>query len=86
MIQKQKETKKRSKPKREDQIAKSFDEKQGKNLNSENEPPITKLQCKHYYQECKRVMNKTWDLMSEIDSVGEEEGIMVPSNFKTYTI
>ena len=31
-------------------------------------------------------MNKTWDLVSKIDSVGEEEGITVPSNFKTYTI
>ena len=31
-------------------------------------------------------MNKTWDLVSKTDSVGEEEGIMVPSNFKNYTI
>ena len=31
-------------------------------------------------------MNKTWDLVLEIDSVVEEEGIKVPSNFKTYTI
>ena len=31
-------------------------------------------------------MNKTWDSMSETDSVEEEEGIMVPSNFKTYTV
>ena len=31
-------------------------------------------------------MNKKWDSVSETNSVGEEEGIMVPSNFKTYTI
>ena len=55
-------------------------------MNSENEPPTTKLERKHYYQECERVMNKTWDFCSETDSVREEEGIMVPSIFKTYTI
>ena len=76
----------RSKPKRTNHIARSLDEKQGKTLNSANEPPTTKLECKHYYQECKRVMNKTWDLVSETNSTKEEEGIMVPSNFKTYTI
>ena len=81
MIQKQKETKKRSKPKRASNIAKSIDEKQGKTLNTTNETPTTKL-----VQECKRVMNKTWDSVSETDSVEEEEGITVPSNFKTYTI
>ena len=31
-------------------------------------------------------MKKTWDSVSESDSVEEEEGIMVPSNFKTYTV
>ena len=31
-------------------------------------------------------MNKTWDSVSETDSVEEEEGITVPSNFKTYTV
>ena len=85
-IQKQNENKKRSKPKRAGNLAKALDEKQGKTLNSENEPHTTKLERKHYYQECKRVMNKTWDSVSETDSVEEEEGIMVPSNFKTYTI
>ena len=86
MIQKQKETKKRSKQKRANHIAKSLDEKQGKTLNTTNEPPTTKLECKHYYQECRRVMDKTWDLVSETDSIREEEGITTPSNFKTYTI
>ena len=75
----------KSKPKRSNHIAKSLDEKQGKTFNSANEPPTTKLECKHYYQECKRVMNKTWDFVSKTDSVGEKEGVMV-SNFKTYTI
>ena len=55
-------------------------------MNPIDELPTNKLERKHYYQECKRVMNKTWDLVSKIDSVGEEEGITVPSNFKTYTI
>ena len=76
----------RSQPKRANHIAKSLDEKQGKKLNSANEPPTTKLECKNYYQECKRVMNKTWDSVSKTDSVGKEEGIMVPYNFKTYTM
>ena len=31
-------------------------------------------------------MNKAWDSVSKIDSVKEEEGITMPSNFKTYTI
>ena len=31
-------------------------------------------------------MNKTWDLVSETDIVKEDEGIGIPSNFKTYTI
>ena len=49
LIQKQKETKKRTKPKKANQIAKSLDEKQGKTLDFANEPPTTKLECKHYY-------------------------------------
>ena len=76
----------RSKPKRANHIAKSLDEKQGKTLDTAKETSTTKLECKQYYQECKRVMNKKWDLMSETDSVEEEEGIIVPSNFKTYTV
>ena len=31
-------------------------------------------------------MNKTWDSMLETDSVEGEDGITVPSNFKTYTV
>ena len=55
-------------------------------MNTTNETPTTKLERKQYYQECKRVMNKTWYSVLENDSVREEEGIMMPSNFKTYTI
>ena len=85
-MQKQKETKKRSKPKRDSNIAKSIDEKQGTTMDIANETSTTKLERKQYYQECKRVMNKTWDSVSETNSVREEEGITVPSSFKTYTI
>ena len=46
LIQKQKETKKRSKPKRANHIAKSLDEKQGKTLNTPNETSTTKLERK----------------------------------------
>ena len=46
LILKQKETKKRSKPKRASNIAKSIDEKQGKIVDTANETPKTKLECK----------------------------------------
>ena len=86
LIHKQNENKKRSKPKRACNIARNLDEKQGKQEHNINEKPTTKLERKHYYQECKRVMKKTWDSVSETDSVEEEEGITVPSNFKAYTV
>ena len=55
-------------------------------MDTANEKPTTKPERKQYYQECKRVMKKKWDLVLETHNVGEEEGITVPSNFKTYTI
>ena len=46
LIQKQNENKKRSKPKRACNIAKSLDEKQGKHEDKINEKPTTKLEHK----------------------------------------
>ena len=48
LIQKQKETKKRSKPKRASNIAKSIDEKQGTIVDTANEDSTTKLEHKQY--------------------------------------
>ena len=76
MIQKQKENKKRSKPKRASNIAKSIDEKQGKTEEKANEKPTTKLEHKQYYQECKRVMNKAWDSVSEKQIVLKKKRVL----------
>ena len=46
LIQKQTENKKRSKPKRACNIAKSLDEKQGKQEDKTNKKPTTKLERK----------------------------------------
>ena len=52
--------------------------------NKENKTKPTKLECKAFYEDCKRTLNNTWQSTSDESSDADE--VDVPSNFKSYTI
>lgn len=67
------------------ELAKSINQASQKQGNKLDTVSMTKPEHKTHYNECKQVLRKSWDLISELDSPNEMR-ISVSMHYKRYTI